>query len=89
MDRWIAWFWRWWDARFSGRDGATQRESSWIGCSFYSSTFNGCSMNETAEPIILGDPANGNIAWPEGWTPEQARDYRMAHNIPGPEWKGV
>jgi len=56
------------------------------GCSFWDCTVQGVSMNAGVEPVVIGDPAYGNVAWPNDWTVEQAAAWRKEHGMPGPEW---
>jgi hypothetical protein len=42
-----------------------------------------CDCHRFTEPKILHNGTD--IAWPAGWTGEQAREWRGKHNLTGPE----
>lgn len=61
------------------------RDCKFVGNSFFDCTINGEPMCVGDEPTILGDPSNGNVAFPKGWTEEQAAAWRKLFNCYAPE----
>lgn len=53
----------------------------WLTVEFKGNSF--YNHNDAEAPIVVG---GGNISWPNGWTSEQAAQWRREHNIPGHEW---
>lgn len=50
-------------------------------CDFFNCAIGGVAMNSSDRPNIL---SGGNIAWPSGWTEEDAKRYRKDHGLQQP-----
>ena len=56
-----------------------------VGCSFVGCTFASTDIAPD-KPVIIGDPARGNVAFPASMSEHQRREWRILMDMPGAEW---